>query len=408
MKDGKSPALILPVILLLAASAATAEDWPNFRGPNYNGISQEKDFYWEWNIRKPKLLWKVNVGIGFSSVAVSFGKVFTLGNLKDTDHVMAFNEANGKLAWSYTYPCAAGDLSNRPGPRATPTVAGDNVYTLSKLGHLLCLNFDTGQLVWSKNLVSNFGGNYPAWGFTGSPLVVGNLIITETGNEKGRSVIALNRLNGNLVWANGNDRPGYASPVPFKLGTYDGFAVFSGQAITGRLLSNGRPVWRQNWKTTDDVNAASPIIWEDKVFVSSGYGSGGALIRFGNNYSRAIWSNRYMRNKHTSCVLIGSHLYGFDEKELCCMDIANGAVKWRSKLYGAGSLTAAGDKLIVLADSGLLAVVEASPWQFKELSRVQATAGKDIWTPPVLANGAIYVRNQGQLLVVDAGRGANK
>lgn len=408
MKGRKIPAPILATLLLLGPLSARAADWPNFRGPNFDGISSEEDFHWQWNVRKPTVRWKTDVGIGFSSVAVSLGKVFTMGNLKDTDYVMAFNEADGKLAWRYTYPCIAGDLSTRPGPRATPTVVGDQVYTLSKLGHLLCLNFDTGQLHWSKNLVSDFGGNYPAWGYSGSPLVYGNLIITETGHEKGRSVIALNRLTGKLVWANGTDRPGYASPVPFKIGQLDGVAVFSGQAITGRWLSNGRPIWRQNWKTTDDVNAASPIIWENKVFVSSGYNSGCALIRFGNNYSRAIWSNRYMRNKHTSCVRIGSHLYGFDEKELRCMDIVTGAINWRSKNYGAGSLTAAGDKLIVLAETGLLAVVEASPWQFKELARVQTLAGKEIWTPPVLANGTIYVRNNGSLLAIDVGTEALK
>lgn len=408
MKGGKFPCSILAICLLAGVSDSSGLDWPNYRGPNYDGVSRETDFYWEWNIRKPKLLWQANVGVGFSSVAVSLGKVFTMGNFKDTDHVMAFDEAKGNLLWRYTYPCTAADLSNRPGPRATPTIVGDQVYTLSKLGHLLCLNFDTGHLVWSKHLVSDLGGQLPGWGFSSSPLVLGNLVIVETGNTKGRSVVALNRLTGNFVWGSGTDRPGYSSPAPFKIGDYDCVAVFSGQSISGRQLSNGRLVWRQPWKTQDDVNAASPIIWENKVFVSSGYNSGCALIRFGNNYVKPIWSNRYMRNKHGSSVLIGSHLYGFDERELRCMDVVTGAVNWRSNLYGAGALTAAGDKLIVQAETGLLAVVKASPWRFQELSRVQATAGKEIWTPPVLANGAIFVRNKGTLLTIDAGRGAQR
>lgn len=382
---------------------AHADDWPNWRGLNHDGISQEANFHWDWNRVPPKELWRAPVGLGYSSVAVGTRKVFTMGNVNDTDQILAFNEANGNLVWRYAYPCAAMALDTYRGPRSTPAIAGDQVYTISRLGHLLCLNFDTGQLQWRRDLRGDFKGNLPLWGYSGSPLVMGNLLIVETGNAQGRSVVALNRMNGKLVWANGSDRPGYSTPVPFKIADYEGVAVFSGQSITGRMLSNGRAIWRQKWTTRDEVQVATPIIFEDKVFVSSGYNSGCALIRFGNNFSGAIWSNRYMRNKHSTCVLIKSHLYGFDEKELCCMDIVNGRVKWRSRKYGSGSLIAAGDKLIVQAENGVIAVVEASPWRFKELGRVQLFRSNQCWTAPVLANGRLFIRNKDTLIALNVG-----
>jgi outer membrane protein assembly factor BamB len=387
--------------LVLLAGPARSLDWPSWRGPNHDGHSKETEFHWAWNQRAPKVLWRATIGYGYSSVAVSTGKVFTMGNVNGTDQVLAFDVATGRQAWRYTYPCMAVDLDRYPGPRCTPTVAGDQVYTVSRLGHLLCINFDTGQLRWSRDIRNDYKGLLPIWGYCGSPLVQGNLLIVETGNLKGRSVVALNRLNGNLVWANGTDRTGYSSPVPFMVGDQQGVAVFSGQSITGRLLSNGTPIWRQKWKTTDDVQPASPIIFEDKVFVSSGYNSGCSLFRFGNNFSQTIWSNRYMRNRQSSSVLVNSHIYGFDENELRCMDIVNGAIKWRSRNYGVGSLMAAGDKLIVQAEDGQVAVVQASPWQYKELGRMKAFNDKQCWTQPVVANKTLYVRNKGNLIAYD-------
>lgn len=389
--------------LMALLSPVHGADWPNWRGPNHDGVSPESEWLWNWNQVKPKVLWRAQVGFGYSSVAVSTGKVFTMGNVKGSDQILAFDENTGRQVWRYSYPCISVDLDSYPGPRSTPTVAGDQVYTLSRVGHLLCLNFDSGRLQWSKNLQSDFKGNLPVWGYSGSPLAVGNLLIVETGNLKGGSVIALNRMTGERVWASGNDRPGYSSPVPFQYGASTGVAVFSGQSISGRLLNNGRLIWRYNWKTTDDVHAATPIIWDDKVFISSGYNSGSSLIRFGNNYARPIWSSRYMRNRQSTSVRLESHIYGFDEGELRCMDIVNGAVKWRTKNYGVGSLMLGGDKLIVQAENGVLAVVEASPWQFRELGRVQAFRDTKCWTQPVLANGAIYARHQGSLIAINVG-----
>jgi len=400
-----SSGLFAAVFLHFLPIGAEAQpyDWPQWRGPNRDGKSIESKWNANWKALPPKVKWRANVGQGYSSMAVSVGKVFTLGNENDVDRVTALSEGNGKVLWTYTYPCSATDADNYRGPRSTPTVDGDYVYTLSRLGHLLCINVDSGKLLWSKNLVRDFNGAMSLWGYACSPLIAGSLLIVENGNTAGRSVIALNKTNGQLVWANGNDRAGYSSPVSCRIGDTPMVAVFSAQSVSGRLLSNGRVVWRYNWKTTDDVSAATPIVWEDKVFISSGYNSGCALIHVGNNFARRIWSNRYMRNHFSSCVLVDSHLYGFDENELRCMDITTGNVKWRTNTYGKGTLIAADGKLIIQAYNGMNAVVEANPWNFKELGRVQVLNGKGAWTAPVLANQLLFVRYQTQLIALNVG-----
>ena len=382
---------------------AQSLNWPGFRGPNHSGVTDDANWIADWKAAAPKVNWRADVGRGFSSVAVVDGRVFTMGNRAEVDYVYALEEKSGKVLWNYSYPCTSDDVSNKRGPRATPTVAALRVFTLSHMGHLLCLDYNTGRLIWSRHLVDDLGGNRPIWGYSGSPLVIGDRVIVETGNRKNASVVALNAANGRVVWASGNDDAGYSTPTPFKVGDYEGVAVFSGESISGRMVADGRILFRSQWRTRDGVNSATPVIWEDKVLVTSGYNSGAALIRFGNNYARALWSNRLLRSEMSSPVRIGSHVYGFDDAELRCIDLVNGAVKWRSNAYGKGALTAAGGRLIVQGERGLLAVVEASPWQLKELGRFAVLNVADCWTQPVLSNGAIYARGGGTLVSVNVG-----
>ncbi len=332
-----------------------------------------------------------------SSVSLSNNRVYTMGNVDNTDHIICLNAFTGAQLWRYSYPCSPVDPQGYNGPRCTPTVDARLVYTVSRLGHVICLNADSGVLIWSRNLLGDFNGNLPPWGYSGSPLVVGNLLIVEAGAPN-RSVIAFNKLTGAVVWANGNDFAGYSSPMPFKLGTYDGVAVFSANAVTGRLASNGSVLWSFAWKTKDQVNAATPLIFEDKIFVSSGYNSGCGLYVIGNRFARRIWANRNMRNHVSSCVRVGGHLFGFDEGQLRCLDMFTGLVKWSTSAYGKGSLMTANNKLIVLSERGMLASVEADPWQYREHSRLQVVGGRSTWAPPVLSNRHIYVRSQDDLV----------
>ncbi|MBI5801146.1 MAG: PQQ-like beta-propeller repeat protein [Verrucomicrobia bacterium] len=384
----------------LAIAQSESFDWPQWRGPRRNGISAEKDYIAQWPKEGPRRLWATKVGVGYSSVSVAGGKLYTMGNLSDVDHVQCLDTANGKLVWDYKYPCNAADPNGYPGPRCTPTVDGNLVFTVSRNGHLLCLSAANGALVWTKNLVTDFGGYIPQWGYSGSPLVEGELLILETGSS-GRSVAALEKKTGRVVWANGNAAAGYASPMAFDVARERAVAVFSAAGLTGRALSNGRVLWHYNWRTSYDVNAATPIIFDDKIFISSGYGTGCALLQISATAAKLVWQNKGMRNHMNSCVLWQGHLYGFDEAQLRCLDVITGVVKWSTPAYGKGSLMLADSRLILYGERGRLGLAEASPAGFRELAAAQVLGGSSTWAPPVLSNGRIYCRSSTDLVCLD-------
>lgn len=384
----------------LAHAQTESFDWPQWRGPKRTGISAEKDFIAQWPKEGPRRLWAAKVGIGYSSVSVVGQRLYTMGNVNDVDHVLCLDTTTSKLVWDYQYPCTAADPNGYPGPRCTPTVDGNYVFTVSRNGHLLCLNATNGALLWTKSLLNDFGGNIPTWGFAGSPLVEGELLILETGSS-GRSVVALEKKSGRLVWANGNAGAGYASPVAFDLARDRAVAVFSAAGLTGRAVSNGRVLWHYNWRTSYDVNAATPIVLDDKIFISSGYGSGCALLQMSATAIQPVWSNKNMRNHFSSCVLWQGHLYGFDDSQFRCLDVITGAVKWFTPAYGKGSLMLADGKLLLYGERGRLGLADATPAGFHEHAAAQVLGGNSTWAPPVLSNGRIYCRSLGDLVSLD-------
>ena len=275
------------------------------------------------------------------------------------------------------------------------------VYTLGRQGQLYCLKRSTGAPVWKKDLVEDFGGEVPTWGYAGSPLVLGDKLIIDNGGKKGASVIALNKANGKLVWKAGDDIAGYASPYAFEHKGRTELAVFNGIGLVIRDASEGKEISRYPWKTSYDVNAAMPVISGDKVFIASGYGHGGALLQMGSSSLSKVWETKAMKTKMNSAILWQGHLYGFDEGELTCLDFESGAVKWKQKGLGLGSLIVASGKLIILSEQGDLVFAEATPSSYKELARARVLS-KTCWTNPVLANGRIYCRNNsGDLAAVD-------
>jgi outer membrane protein assembly factor BamB len=394
------------VLCLFVATRVLADDWPQWRGPNRNGISREKGWLTNWPAEGPQQLWKANVGTGYSAMSVSKGKLFTMGNTEDIDIVYCLDAKTGKEIWKHTYPCPAKDPNGYPGTRCTPTVDADRVYTVSRQGQFFCLNVADGKVLWSKDYAKDFKAPVPEpganqwWGYAGSPLIEKEVVIFETG-APGASVVACNKKTGDVVWKNGDDGVGYSSIVAF---TYKGdrcLAVFCAPGIVGRSAKDGKELWRHPWKTSYNVNAATPIIDGDKVFISSGYNTGCALIQFSETPPKVLWQNKNMRNHVNSSVLWKDHLYGFDEKELRCLDFKTGEVKWSEKSFGKGSLMLADGKLIIFSDAGKLAVAEPSPDAYKELSAFQALGGKNTWTVPTLANGKIYCRSWENLVCLD-------
>lgn len=381
----------------LSSFDAIGLDWPRWRGPDANGISKETGWSTSWPDEGPKQLWKANVGTGFSSISVANGRAYTVGNLKDRDTVYCFDAKTGQERWKHSYPAPLDDHYYDGGSSATPTIDGDKVYHLARRGGLFCLDAATGKVVWSKELYKELGARIPEWGFAGSPLVEGDLLILNVGSAGA----AINKVTGAVVWTSGKGSAGYSSAVPFSVGNDRYAALFLLQAVAAVNVRTGKELWRHGWKTSYDVNAADPVIAGNEIFISSGYDKGAALLRILSNQPNVVWQNKNMRNHFNSCVLVGGHLYGFDESELKCVDWKSGAVKWTEPGLGKGGLSAADGKLIVQGERGQLVVAEASPAGFKPLARAQVLGGK-CWTMPVLANGRIYCRNaRGDVVCVD-------
>lgn len=390
----------LMLALCLIAGIASAADWPQFRGPNRDGISPEAAVLKSWPASGPKVLWKAPVGEGYSQVVSVKGRLYTLAQQGEEQVALAFDGATGKQLWRTRidgeYSDGQGD-----GPRSTPTVDGEMVYALSALGKLAAIRAANGQVAWQHDLRAEYGANPPQWGISTSPLVEGNLLVVNVGGTGNKSVVAFDKANGKVVWTSQGDGAGYSAPIAITVRGVRQIIVFTADAILSLAPKDGRLFWRSSWKTDYDVNAATPIfLAPDKLFVSSGYGTGSALLQINRTNVAEVWRSKGMKNQFSSSVLHNGIVYGFDNATFKAIDAATGNERWKQRGFGHGSLILAGDHLVVLSDRGKLALVSATPEEYRELGNAQVLEGK-CWTSPSLADGRLYVRNEEQLIALD-------
>lgn len=381
---------ILSLGTLSSIAPAHAEDWSQWRGPNRNGASTEST----WNASSPRKVWQASIGQGYSSIAVARGKVYSVGNNGSSDTVFCFDANKGGVIWKRSYPCGAGDYE---GPRATPVLDGNRVYTLSREGQALCLDADTGRVIWQKGLAQSVRAPMPIWGFAGSVLIDGN---TAYYNINGGGT-AVDKNTGRLLWTSEVSEAGYSSPIIYTIAGQRVLVIMSSVGLVGINPTNGRKIWSYGWDTPNKVNAADPIAVGDSLFISSGYDKGCALINIVGGRPRLAYQNRNMRNHFHTSVLVDGYLYGNDQGNFKCIELKTGRQMWREGGLGMGGLIVANKKLIVLNERGELTVVATNPNRYQEMSRVKILDGS-CWTDPVLANGKIYARNhEGTLICVD-------
>ena len=389
-------------IALVAASAVQASDWPQWRGPARNGTSDE-DILSSFPAEGPKILWKSDVGVGFSSFSVSNGRLYTLGHAGEQDTVFCFDARTGKEVWKHSYNAELGDKYFEGGPTSTPTVSGSHVFTLSRWGDLFCFEAATGKVVWTKNVAKEVKATVPDWGFAGSPLVHDELLILNVG-EYGT---ALDKNTGAVKWTSPSDQSaGYCTPLPYK---HDGQWLATFANIKGYYavdLASGKPQWFFKWVTRYGINAADPIMTGDQFLISTGYSKGCALIKPGAGEPAITWQNRDLRTQMNPGVLVGAYVYGIDgdegsRPELKCLEVATGKVTWKAPSPKGGGLIAAQDKLIILTGQGELSIAKATPTSYEPLATAQILSGK-CWTAPMLANGVLYCRNaDGTVVALD-------
>ncbi|MBN2181961.1 MAG: PQQ-like beta-propeller repeat protein [Sedimentisphaerales bacterium] len=389
-------------ITLFCCGIVTAADWPRWRGPEYNGISKETGWNANFPEAGPKILWEKSVGTGFSSITICDGKAYTMGNIDDNDILYCFDAATGNEIWKKSYSCPLLNKNHEGGPCATPTIDGDAIYTFSKDGDVLRFKVANGDIVWHKNLNKEFGFKHPTWHFSGSPLVMGDLVIVNAGT----SGVALNKTDGSIAWQSDKGVSGYATGVPFTLNGQNCIAMMVSREVVALNPATGDVLWRFPWKTSYDINAAEPLISGDTIFITSGYNRGCALLKIEANKVTELWQNKNMSNQVNSSVLLDGFVYGFSGQvggggKLTCLEFQSGQVKWTQGGMGTGSLMLADGKLIILSEAGKLVIAEASPDKYKEISSAQILSGK-CWTMPVLANGRIYARNAaGKFVCID-------
>lgn len=398
---GLGLAVFVPAIL---ASATAPSDWPRYRGPRGDGISKETGLLKTWPASGPRVLWRARLGSGYSGMAVSGGRLFTLFGSGGNELAIAFDAATGKELWRARLDAERYD-GQGGGPRATPTVDGDLVYVLGAEAKLAAFEAATGKVRWRVDLVAQHGARVPQWGASTSPVVEGGLLLVTAGGGNGRSLLALDKLTGKLVWAAESDIAGYSTPLVLDLAGTRQAIFFAGTSLISVAPQTGKRFWSVPWETSYDVNAAMPVfIAPDRVFISSGYDTGALLLRVvsqgGKPAVETLWRNRVMKNHFNSSVYVAGHLYGFDDATLKCIEPASAEERWKQRGFGKGSLLVADGHLWVLSEHGELALVEVTPGGYHEKARARVFEAKT-WTMPTLANKRLYVRSESELVALD-------
>ena len=398
--------LLLSLVVLLGvvgtALAQSAANWPQWRGPNRDGISQEKGLLKQWPADGPPLLWKAEgAGSGYSSFSVANGKLYTMGLRGEREFVMAFDVATGKEAWATAHGGAYhNDRGN--GPRGTPTVDGNRVYALGGNGDLSAFDARTGKLVWTKNVLSEFGGSNIRWGISESPLVLGDKLLVNAGGP-GASIVALNKADGKVIWKSQSDGAGYSSGLPVQINGITQVVFFTKSRAVGLDARDGKLLWEYGKPSNNVANIATPVARGNRVFISSDYGTGGGVVEIKpDNTAQELWFTKEMRNHHSSSVLIGDHLYGFSSAILTAMKFDTGEITWRDRSVGKGSLVFADGHLYCFSENGVVGLVEATPEGYKEKGRFRIQQGQlPTWSHPVVAGGRLYLRDQDTIYAFD-------
>jgi outer membrane protein assembly factor BamB len=392
---------------------ASGGDWPQWRGPHHDGCSTETGLLKQWPAGGPPLAWKAKgLGEGYSGVAVAGGRVYTAGDKDEASVVIALNAADGTLAWSAKLG-QAGPVGNPKfeGPRSTPSVDGTRVVALSQWGELVCLDTAQGKELWRKDLVKDFGGARPSWGYSESPLVDGDKVVVTPGGAEG-TLLALDLKTGAVLWRSKGltEPPHYASVAVADLGGVRQYIQLTPESVVGVAASDGKLLWRAPRKGRTAV-IPSPLYSDGFVYVTSAYGVGCNLFKVsaaGGQFSaEEVYANKVLANKNGGVVKVGNFVYGHaDDKGWTCQDFKSGEAKWaeRQKL-GKGSIAYADDRLYLRQEDGrgTLALIEASPDGFKEHGRFDQPqrSSKNSWPLPVIAGAKLYLRDQDLLLCYD-------
>ncbi|MFK7790389.1 MAG: PQQ-binding-like beta-propeller repeat protein [Phycisphaeraceae bacterium] len=386
---------------LIISTSAVASDWPNWLGPNKDGTTTGEGFDPAFAKGGVEIKWTKDLGVGFTGVAVADGKAYTAGWKNGDTTFYALNATTGKEIWSHTFPTKKYDNLNVGGPSGTAAIDDGKVYHMARDGQFFCYDANNGDIVWQKQ-INDFETKVPTWGFSGSPLILDDTVYLDVGR-----IFAFDKKTGKKKWGTKNYGPAYSTPALITFKGKDYLAVFPATGLYILERDGGKEVAHKPWKTQYGVNAATPVVINNKfIFLSSDYNTGCALVEFTGKGVKTIWENKNLKNQMCTSLFYKGHLYGFDSSKLTCINAETGKEAWSQRGLGRGTVILAGDTLVVLSDGGEVLTAPATPQAFRPITKTQVIKGDDtIWTSPTLANNLLYIRgSRGKLVCIDVSK----
>lgn len=400
-------------LLLLQVTLVPAADWPQILGPTRNGVAADGEIPpVAWGALGPKFHWEIEVGRGFAGVAVADKTAYLFHRIDDEEVVAALDIATGKTLWTSKSPVRyVSGISSDDGPRCVPTIAGDKIIVFGVAGNLRCLERATGREQWSRETWREFRAPEGYFGAGSTPLVHDGRIIVNVGGPKGAGVVAFALSDGKTLWQTGDDLASYSTPVVMKIGGQDRIVVVARLHCLLLDPATGKELARLPFGARGPtVNAATPLILGDKLFLTASYGIGATLVKVSDTKFEPLWqSDDLLSSQYTTPVMHKGLLYGLHGRqdvgsaELRCVDPANQKVLWSEPRFGAGHLLLVGDSIIAITTDGKLTLLKASGEKYERLAQATLTQGT-VQALPAYSNGLLLFRDTGKLYCFDLGK----
>ena len=406
------PFLLGPLVFaLVLGTHAIAADWPQVLGPGRNGVYDGPPLNETWGASGPRVVWRRSIGQGLSGPVVVQNRVILFHRVSDREIVEAIDAAGGKTLWQYAYPTSyRDDFGFDEGPRAVPVVANGVVYTFGAEGQLHAVDLASGKKIWSVDTQRRFGVPKGFFGAAGSPLVEDGRVVANIGGPHA-GIVAFDAKTGQVLWTATDDAASYSSGIGATIAGRR-YAVFlTRNGLAGLDPATGQVRFQRPWRARQaaSVNAATPVITGDRIFLSAEYGPGAGVLRFDGTTLTDVWaSNEVLSNHYATSVYAGGYLYGFHGRQefgqsFRAVDFQTGKVRWSQDRFGAGSVTLAGNRLLILRENGELVLAAASPEGFTPVARAQILPAT-VRAYPAISGGMIYVRNDDTLVCLDLGK----
>jgi outer membrane protein assembly factor BamB len=392
-----TPPPVVPPPAAGTAAPATRPDFPQFLGPERTGVLAGPALDPDWAARPPQILWRIKVGAGWSGFAIAGTRALTQEQDGPRELVTCYDLLSGRPLWSHADPARYDNPIGGEGPRATPTIVGDMVFTLGSTGRLNALDLATGRVRWTRDLTTEARAAVPEWGFAGSPLVLDGRVIVSAGGTANQSLLAFRADTGERAWAAGTAEAGYGSPFVATLAGQRQILAYNRRRISAHDAADGAVLWEYAWGRGHPHVAAPVVAGPDRVVFSAGYGVGSELLEIkrgegGKFAAERVWQSLKLKSKFANPCLRDGHLYGLDDGVFACVDLKDGAAKWKEGRYGHGQSLLVGDLLLLMAEDGELILLRPTPAGPGELRRFRVFGSKT-WNPLALAGDLLLVRN---------------